>query len=295
MRIAIVIVPLMWLVNAAPAAAQLTTEDLGSLGVDSLTGGVAIYYSSPMQPAEAAELQHLIESCVARYRAEIPHIPSLSVAVLDSASWSRVSRAPYGIPHHNPASTPVTVVVPATAAALVSAGVPAEQAERFFRLLALHELGHVLTFAAVGLDRLRVSPATPWPVPGWYREFAADYFRISCLPTADVAAGASATWLQANRPAYTLLEDMDRLHEKRTAAGSPYFATPEYWTNGAWIMGVIAEAARLQYARLGDGFLALLREQWQRPGGSTSQVILEELTQSNPEIAAWLKSVGAIH
>ena len=71
-------------------------------------------------------------------------------------------------------------------------------------------------------------------------------FRISCRPTADVAAGASAAWLQANRPTYTLLEAMDRLHEKQTAAGRPFFATPEYWVNGAWIMGVIAEAARLQ-------------------------------------------------
>jgi hypothetical protein len=90
-----------------------------------------------------------------------------------------------------------------------------------------------------------------------------------------------------------MLEDMDRLHEKQTTDGRPYLMTPEYWKNGAWVMGVIAEIARLQHARLGDGFLTLLREQWHRSDGTT-QALVEELTRSNPDLATWLKAVGAI-
>jgi hypothetical protein len=285
-----------WLSATVSAAGQAPRADiLGTLGVDSLAGAVPVFYSRGVSAGEAAEVQRLVESCVAKYKDAISNIPPVTVAILDSAAWIRATRAPYGIPHHNPAVTPVVVIVPATAGAIVSTGIPPEQVQRFFRLLALHELGHLLKFAAVGVDRTSITMATRWPVPGWYREFAAEYFRISCLTSNDAALGASPEWLRSNRPTYTLLDEAERLHEKRNADGTPYLGTPAYWSNFSWLQHVIAEAARLQHRRLGYGFVALLRDQWQRsPGPLTTQAVIDDLTRSSPDLARWLRDVGAM-
>ena len=286
------VILLLTILQAAPAASQLvTTEGLRPLSLDSVPGDITIYYSKLVQKTEATELQRLMQDCVAKYRDEISNIPSMVVAILDSSAWTRTTGAPFGIPHHNPFSTPVVVVVPATAGALASVGVPPMQAQRFFRLLALHEAGHLLTFAAVGFDRTNLSPATTWPVPRWYLEFAADYFRISCLPTTDVTVGAPVDWLRDNRPRYPLLDEGELLHERRTADGKPYISTPEYWTNFSWLMHVTGQAARLHYARVSEGFVALLRQQWRRTAGPSTQTVLGDL---NPDVAMWLRSVGAI-
>ena len=293
MRCKTAILLLLSLTSSTTAASQLATiESLGPLRLDSVPGDITIYYSKQVQIDEARELQRLMQNCVAKYRGEVGSIAPMVVAVLDSSAWTRATGAPYGIPHHNPFSTPVVVVVPATAGALGSTGIPSSQAQRFFRLLALHEAGHLLTFAAIGFDRTSLSPGTTWPVPRWYMEFAADYFRISCLPTADMNAGAPAEWLASNRPLYPLLDEVEQLHQRRTADGKPYLSTPGYWTNFSWLMHVTGHAARLQQAQRGEGFVALLREQWQRTVPSSTQTVLEDL--KNPGVSAWLRSVGAI-
>jgi hypothetical protein len=296
MRLRIVMMLVTWLSGAVSVAGQGPDSDmLRALGLDSLDGPVLVFYSKGVSTGEAAEVQRFVQGCVAKYQDVISNIPPVTVAILDSAAWMRVSQAPYGIPNHNAAVTPALVIVPATAAALFSAGIPPEQAQRFFRLLALHELGHLLKFAAVGVDRTNISMATRWPIPGWYREFAAEYFRISCLPPNDAGLGASPEWLKSNRPTYTLFEEAERLHEKRNADGTPYMGTPAYWRNFSWLEHVVAEAARLQQRSLGAGFVALLREQWQRPSAPlTTQAVIEDLTRSNPDLVPWLRSVGAI-
>ena len=284
------------LLVAGPATAQLpSAEDIAALAVDSLPGRITMYYSQTVPAPEAADLQQLMEACVRKYEQAITGIPPVAVAILDSATWVRALRPVYGMPHHNALSTPVVVFVPATAATIFPTGLAPQQAQRLFRVLALHELGHQLHFAAVGLDRSELGGAPPqWPVAGWYMEFAAEYFRISCLPAPDAALGPSDEWLRSNRPAYSLLDEAERMHEQQTADGRPYLGTPEYWANFAWLQHVMAGAARLQYARLGEGFVAVLREQWQRPSRSTTPMIVDDLMRSNPGLGQWLRSVGAL-
>jgi hypothetical protein len=291
----LVIMATACLVAVRPLGAQLPSIDnLAGLDIDSLSGPAPVYYSKTVAASEAAELQRLVRECVAKYQQDIPGIPPVAVAILDSATWVRGLEAPYGMPHHNPISTPVVFWVPATAAALFPTGIAPPEAQRLFRLLALHELGHQLHFASMGFDRMTMRAPPQWPVPGWYIEFIAEYFRISCLPASDAALGPSVEWLRANRPLYTLLDVADRLHEQRTADGRPYFGTPEYWANFAWLEHVMAGAVRLQHARLGDGFLELLREQWRRPSRSSTSTIVDDLMRSNPELGSWLRSMGAL-
>jgi hypothetical protein len=295
-RHSVVAVMTLRLLVAGPVTAQVpVVEDLAALAIDSLPGRVTMYYSNTVPAADAAELQQLMVACVRKYESAITGIPPVVVAILDSTTWARALRPPYGMPHQNPASTPVVIFVPATAAAMFPTGLTPGQAQRFFRVLALHELGHQLAFAAVDVDRSTVGGAPPqWPVAGWYIEFAAEYFRISCLPAPDAALGPSDEWLRSNRPAVSDLDEAERMPGRRTADGRPYVGTPEFWANVAWIQLVMAGAARLQYARLGDGFLALLREQWQRPTRSTTAMIVDDLMRSNPDLGQWLRGVGAL-
>jgi hypothetical protein len=266
------------------------------MGLDSLPGSVPVYFAREVAAGDAAEIQQRMEACVARYRAEVPGLPPVTVAILDSATWIRVSpMAPYGIPHHRPDLTPAVVIVPASPAARVaSIGVDPAQAPRFFRGIALHELGHLVTWAAVGLDWVSNPNPDPgsWPLPGWYREFAASYLAVPCLP-AD-APRPSIDWLTSNQPLYPLLADFDRLHEKLTPDGKPYLGTPEYFANGSWAMNLIGEAARRQYPFMGDGFLRLFREQWNLSAPMTTDAVLERLAQSNRELVPWLRSLGAV-
>jgi hypothetical protein len=141
---------------------------LRSLGLDSLPGEIPVYHAHDVAATEAAEVQQLMRACVERYRAEIPGIPAITVAILDSATWTRVTPAPYGIPHHRPDLTPAVVIVPARPAAVVaSIGLSAAEAPRFFRLLALHELGQSqsapLATDAIVRDFARSNPElVPW-------------------------------------------------------------------------------------------------------------------------------------
>jgi hypothetical protein len=287
---------MMCALAAGSATAQINSvKDIASLRIDSLPGRATIYYSRGVAASDAAELQRLMEACVKKYEQVIAGIPPVTVAILDSATWVRAVRVPYGMPHHTPTSTPVVVIVPATAPAIFPTGLAPEQGQRMFRQLALHELGHQLLFAAVGFDRMTLGGAPPqWPVAGWYTEFVPEYFRISCLPASDAALWPTDEWLLSNRPLYPLIDEGMRLHERKTSDGRPFLGTPQYWANFAWLQGVMAGGARLQYARLGDGIVPLLREQWRRPSPSTTQMIIDDLAQSNRDLGPWLRRVGAL-
>ena len=123
--------------SAGSISAQVTTERIRALGVDSLAGPVVVYHSPGISQPEVIELQQLAHNCIARYRDSIKDIPPVTLAVLDSATWTRLARAPYGIPHDNFFVRPNVVVVPVSAAAIFAGVVTPERANRFFRLLAL--------------------------------------------------------------------------------------------------------------------------------------------------------------
>lgn len=150
--------------------------------VDSLPGAIPVYFTRGEARADAAHLQALANGCVAMYRDSVTTYPRVELAVLDSAAWVRVTSMPYGVPVNSGPATRAVVLVPARVRAgppLRFHGTPPAEVDRFFHLLALHELGHLLTWAIVGVHA--GSSVDGAHFPGWYYEFAATYIALTCL------------------------------------------------------------------------------------------------------------------
>jgi hypothetical protein len=223
---------LILLAVAHPAGGQdrrdpTPSEKVRALALDSITGPIAVYSSRDVPRAEADDLRSLMTACVTKYRDTIPVRPEIALAVLDSTDWGRVAVLPYGLPHYDPADSPVIVLVPATAPRMFLTGLEGGRPDRFYRLLALHELGHILMYAAVGVD-----PGQPWDpthFPYWYYEYAATHIGFSCLsrPEDIRAWGASdATFQALAHPEHTQLDQWTHLMTRTTDAGEPYALTP---------------------------------------------------------------------
>ena len=131
--------------------------------------------------------------------------PSIVLALLDRSDWERVSDRHYGMPHHGTADPPYVIVIPQSwrDAAPMFTGVRthlagalgAHEVDRYVHLIALHEVGHLLTNAALG----KTTEATRTRFPFWYGEFVANYFagtRASHrgLKRAPSAAAARRRW-----------------------------------------------------------------------------------------------------
>jgi hypothetical protein len=291
---------LVFLAVAHPAAGQdfrdlPTAAKVRALVLDSIPGSIPVYYSRNVPTAEAENLRSLMTACVTKYRDAIPARPEIALAVLDSTDWIRVTVLPYGLPHHDPGDSPVVVLVPASAPRMFLTGVEGERPDRFFRLLALHELGHILMFAAVGVD-----PGRPWDqthFPFWYYEYAATHIGFSCLSRLDdiYAWGASDTAFQAlARPAYTQLDQWTHLMQETTPAGEPYAFTPPGLQNFAWYQTLINRMARRTVPTLGPRIVSLLRSQWARTGPVPTTDIVSDLSRSDPGLTSCLRTVGAV-
>ena len=304
MRISIrVAVPAFFILSGAAAGQDYrgfpTPESIRPLALFPIRGTVPVYRSAGISKAEAAGLQRAMSACVAKYRRSTPVIPKVELAILDSASWKRVSVLPYGLPHHNPVVSPVVVVVPTTAGKMFSTevtGVRADRLDRFFHLLALHELGHVLMFAVIGVDRAR-----PWDqrhFPDWYLEFTANYVSLSCLSDrpadASLLRGSEASLRALPPPSFTKLDEFPRVLTMETEDGAPYAFTKTGAAHFSWYQRLMSEAAGRVWERLGLRLVPLLRTQWARHEPVTTEDIVEDLSQSSPELRSWLRSFGAI-
>jgi hypothetical protein len=274
-----------------------TPEGIRKLRVARIDGTIPIYRSRGITKAEAADLQVLMTACVARYHEALRIPPKVELAILDAAAWKRVSGLPYGLPHHNAAVSPAVVLVPTTAPTMFgNGGVRPDRLDRFFHLLALHELGHVLMYAIIGVD-----PATPWDqghFPDWYPEFTANYIGLSCLsghPAEARLFRGSEAWLRASpQPSFTRLDDFPRVLTMQTSEGGPYALTSIGAAHFAWYQRLMTEAAARMQKPLGSRFVTLMQTQWSRQRPVTTADIIKDLSESNPELGSWLQSFGAI-
>ncbi len=274
-----------------------TPEGIRELRVARIDGTIPIYRSRGVTKAEAADLQVLMTACVAKYHSALRKPPKVELAILDPGAWKRVSGLPYGLPHHNAAVSPAVVLVPTTAPTMFgNVGVRPDRLDRFFHLLALHELGHVLMYAIVDVD-----PATAWDqghFPEWYPEFTANYIGLSCLSDRPAEArlfrGSEASLRASPRPSFTGLDDFPKVLTMQTGEGAPYALTSIGAAHFAWYQRLVTEAAGRVQKRLGAGFVPLLRTQWSRQRPVTTADIIKDLSESNPGLASWLQSFGAI-
>ncbi|HET9867620.1 MAG TPA: hypothetical protein VFQ06_10045, partial [Nitrospira sp.] len=168
------------------APQQTVLARIESQALQRATGDIPAYVSNGISSKEVSDLTALMAECVSQY-AVSQGKPRIVLAVLDETAWAGLKGpAPYGLPHHTWTETPYVVIVPSTWANvppmfattrkhLVDA-LGANGVDTYIRLIALHEVGHILTYAI--LNQEPASVASRFPI--WYQEFLANYFAHSC-------------------------------------------------------------------------------------------------------------------
>jgi len=282
---------------AAQGGFQFATPDgIAALKLDTLSGAILTHRSPGVPRAEAADLQNLLTACVEAYHDSMSALRPVELALLDSAAWIQVSTLPYGLPHVNSALTPIVIVLPAHAPGLFRGLTGADQPDRLFRLLGLHELGHVLMDAVTGVDR-RIERGDD-RFPAWYSEFAATYFALSCLSDrpgdAAILRGSEDSLRALPRSAFTELDKLETLMAMETPGGTPHLFTSAGAAHFAWYQRLLNETAGRVHERLGRGFVTLLRSQAARSRSVPTSALVYDLSRSTPGLAPWLRHWGAI-
>jgi hypothetical protein len=178
--------------------------------------------------------------------------------------------------------------------------------DRFVRLLAVHELGHII---ADGVLRAKdAQPQTAQPptapqmekhFPRWYPEFIANYFAANCnAAQPDDAALMRRHDAAAPIPGqkYTMLDDLNRMMADGRGTGQPYFGTPDGVRNYAAYEALTGEMAN----RLLDaGFtpprmIQLYRQQATRPRPQSTDDLVKDLAGAAPGLYEWLVKARAV-
>lgn len=265
-------------------------------GLPTLTGAVPAYYSQGHRE-DAQKLQAAIEDMNVFYKERLGVQASVTLALLDSKDWTKVTGNPYGLPMVG--GTPPVVIMPATsdnpAFGLMKAreaAIPAGQlqsflndnhttfeavASQFVDLIGFHELGHTLT-RNFGID----------PKDHWFDEFLANYWSYEYISESqpewkrvfDLLGRPSKV-----RPKNTSLEDLERL----------YVGVDDY----GWYQGMFEARIREIYPVLGLKFLTDVKQEFPRTPGSTLGVeepldrkmkpeqLVEQLEIIAPGFKAW--------
>lgn len=282
-----------------------------ALKLDVVTGDVPAYYSKGFARGIVASLAQRLDGCRSLY----PEAgrPAFVLAVLNAQDWPQ-GVLPYGMPLSwgvPGAEPPYIIVVPNT---LRDAGPMLARArdhfanvvgeanlDRYVRLLALHELGHIITSGLLGPRDAtpQITAQVQKRFPFWYGEFVANYFAGNCYALQpDDAALFRRFDAAAPIPGqkYTMLDDWDRMMADGRGTGRPYFTTEEGGLNFAAYEALTGEMAN----RLRDaGFTAarmiqVLRQQWARPGRQSTDDLLKDFTGAAPGLYDWLVQAGAV-
>jgi hypothetical protein len=279
-----------------------TLARLDALKLASIEGDVPVRYSRDVSRDVASALAKRIAECRGLLGAGAS--PSIVLALLDAPDWKRVTNRPYGMPHHSAADSPYVIVIPwtwrdadlhAAARTHLAQALGEHEVDRFVHLIALHEVGHLLTDAALGTTTEAIRTRFPF----WYGEFLANYFADACLArqpedSAFRRRGAAAL-VAIPRLRFTALADSDRVLTEKDPSG-PYVVTEAGRLNLARYQGLTAQmAGRLRNAGLETTrLLDILRRQWARPGRQETDVLLKDFAGIAPGWEEWLVEQGAI-
>ena len=281
-----------------------TLPRLDALKLHAVETGVPVRHSASVSPDVARAIGKHVAACRELPGTAAPP-PAVVLAMLDAADWKRVTNRPYGMPHHGTADSPYVVVVPQSwrDVAPMLAGVRTRLAtalgeqgvDRYVHLIAMHEVGHLLSYASLGTNLAAMQTRFPF----WYREFLANYFADGCLAAQPDARAfrrrGSEALLSIPRQRFTALHESDRLLTEVDAAG-PYVVTEAGGLNFARYQGLTGVmAARLRDAGLEtERLLGILRQQWARPGRQETDVLLKDFDGIAPGWRPWLGEQGAI-
>lgn len=286
-------------------------DSLLALGLDSLRGSSVVYYR-PSDRIRALAMHALLSDFVEHFGERSAIRVTLRVAVLGPEDWSRLTRLPYGLPNNSgpPDNLLLAATVPPD-----SIGLRALPGGRLTDLLTVgHEGGHLLVWALLP-DTLRhyltsdddIPPgirqrfANIGQSPGWYHEFAANYFIIAYLDGRHPEA--SSDWRAflrrdaASGPhRFTHLADWyGAAMQAMSADSTPYVLTREGGANQSWYQAVTGLAAAHVYHHQGLAFVDHVRRAISgEPVPATPQLV-EEINSLAPGFKALLDSLGARH
>jgi hypothetical protein len=149
-----------------------TLARLDGLKLASIESDVPVRYSRSVSRDVASAVASRIADCRDLLGAAAGR-PSIVLAVLDAADWKRITERPYGMAHHV-SDSPNVIVIPRswrdaaprfTAVRTQLAGAVGEhEVDRFVHLIALHELGHLFTNAALSTTTKAIRTRFPF----WY-------------------------------------------------------------------------------------------------------------------------------
>lgn len=262
-----------------PAVAQITPASLDSvrmLGLDSISGAATAYFRAADR-ARGEELHALLAKFLEFYSEEVGTDAQLRVAVLDTADWRRVTRAPYGQPiNSGPGSE--NLLLAATSPPVRIGARPMPGGRNSDLLVIGHEGGHLLVWELMP-DELKLAlraaedPASDvlrrlqnvGAVPGWYWEMAANYLTTTFLEATDTAdAHAWHEHLRENtklsNPRFTHLTDWyGNLLQATTSDATPFVFSPEGGQNQGWFQGVVGLMAQHLHSHLGASYIDRIR------------------------------------
>jgi hypothetical protein len=276
-----------------------TLARLDALKLASIEGDVPVRYSRSVSRDVASAVASRIADCRDLLGAAAGR-PSIVLAVLDAPDWKRVTERPYGMAHHV-SDSPNVIVIPwswrnaeprfAAVRTRLASALGEQEVDRFVHLIALHELGHVLTNAALSTT----TEAIRARFPIWWGEFFANYFADACLARQPEDSAFRRRGVEAlasiPRQKFTALADFDQL-----LSAGPYLTTEAGGLNFSRYQGFTSQmASRLRDAGLGTTrIVEILRQQWARPGGQATDILLKDFAGIAPGWDEWLVEQGAI-
>jgi hypothetical protein len=295
--------------SAGQGVASVSLDSVVALGLDSITG-TAVAYFRPADRDRAVGLHELLEEFLAVYRERANVARTFRVAVLRPEDWRRVTPLPYGLPNNSGIADDLLLAATTPPDSIGARSLP--RGRLMDHLVIGHEGGHLLTWALMP-DELRAyaeSEDDPPPdvarqfatlrrVPGWYWEFAANYFATAFLETLypDDASAWRAFFTSATNgdpPRFTnLAEWYGAVMQAMANDSTPYVLTREGGLNQSWFQGVTSLAADHVYDQVGFAFVDHVRRTVRGEAAPTSAQLVDEIEAVAPGFKARLDRLGA--
>lgn len=205
--------------SSCNAQDQSTLEKVRALDLHSIDGNIETYYPEDFKVLAEANL-NLLNYSIGFFEYHFGVKQSFSIAILDSASWAKITSIPYGLPFVS--GPPYIVGIPANSNNILSRTILTaidgyelnvkyemtneEIVNLFVSLIGFHELGHIYAsdYGASFPNR-------------WTYEFAATYFAYFYLDQnfqkeRDLWIDVSEILVEEINPRYTTLDDFEEMY-----------------------------------------------------------------------------------
>jgi hypothetical protein len=268
-----------------------------------------VAYFRPTDRERALALHRLLEEFLALYRERAGVAPTLRMAVLQPDDWARVTSLPYGLPNNSGDADDLLLAATTPPGSIGLRKLPAGRL--MDHLVVGHEGGHLLTWAVMPDALKSPAPEGGHPsdvaqrianlqrIPGWYWEFAANYFATAFLESrhpADAVAWRAffAEGTSGAPPRFTNLADWYGAAMRAMVNDStPYVLTREGGANQSWYQGVTTLAAAHVYDRAGFELVDHVRRTMRGDATPATARIVEEIEAMAPGFKALLDRLGA--